>query len=161
MRVAAHSAVWGSFVDSPSAVRRLIVSSAFRVRSAQTRCNGSSKGNGLPATGPPPRANVSGTRNDSDAGPASAGSDGDAIAPSAISLKIESPPPGRVPGVSPESHPAGSDWARRRVEVYRGRRLSLRGFHTELRPAEARYRRGRATVAAWRHDRTAVDPAES
>jgi len=23
--------------------------------------------------------------------------------------------------VSPESHPAGSDWARRRVEVYRGR----------------------------------------
>src|ERR1700676_2199712 len=97
MRVAAHSAVWGSFVDSPSAVRRLTVSSAFRVPSAHTRCNGSSNGNGLPLTGPPARAKLSGTWNGPDAGPALAGSDGDAIAPSANSLKIESPPPGRVP----------------------------------------------------------------
>jgi hypothetical protein len=78
----------GLVMDRPSAVRRLTVSSAFRVLSAQTRCNGSSEGNGLPATGPPPRAKVSGTRNESDARPALAGSDGDAIAPSAISLKI-------------------------------------------------------------------------
>src|SRR5260221_11833259 len=98
MRVAAHAAVYGSFVDSPSAVRRLTVSSAFRVPSAHTRCNGSSNGNGLPLTGPPARANVSGTRNDLDAGPVSAGADGGAIAPSASSLKIGSPPPGRGPG---------------------------------------------------------------
>jgi hypothetical protein len=38
----------------------------------------------------------------------------------------ESPPPGRVPGVSPESHPPGSGWARRRRAVYRGRDAALR-----------------------------------
>jgi hypothetical protein len=46
-------------------------------------------------------------------------------------MEEQSPPPGRVPGVSPESYPAGSDWARRRVEVYRGRDAALRRVCTQ------------------------------